>query len=160
MRLLALTPVIAVLLAGCSFSAGPEEANKVLAARAFEEILSKGNFERASELYDQNFVNHGLHRDRSLTEDMDAAKGWRLAFPDGKTEVQQMVADKDLVSVLWVARGTNTGSGGGLPATGKAAELRGITIWRMLDGRIREEWSAFDQLSLMRQLGLLPSSGQ
>jgi steroid delta-isomerase-like uncharacterized protein len=160
MKLIALSGVMVALLAGCRSNAGPEEVNKALAARAFEEVLSKGNFERALEFYDKNFVNHGLHRDRSLTEDMDAAKGWRLAFPDGKTEVQQMIAEKDLVSVLWVARGTNTGSGGGLPATGKAAELRGITIWKIVDGRIKEEWSAFDQLSLMRQLGLVPSVGQ
>jgi hypothetical protein len=42
-----------------------------------------------------------------------------------------------------------------LPATGKKAEQSGITIWRIVDGKIKEEWSAFDQLSLMQQLGLL-----
>ena len=51
----------------------------------------------------------------------------------------------------------NTGTGNGLPATGKRAELSGITIWRIVDGKIKEEWSAFDQLSMMRQLGLLPA---
>jgi len=33
--------------------------------------------------------------------------------------------------------------------------MAGITIWRIVDGKIKEEWSAFDQLSLMQQLGLL-----
>jgi len=42
-----------------------------------------------------------------------------------------------------------------LPATGKKVELSGITIWRIVKGKIKEEWSAFDQLSLMQQLGLL-----
>jgi predicted ester cyclase len=63
-----------------------------------------------------------------------------------------------LVTIYWIARGTNTGAGNGLPATGKKAELAGITIWRIVDGKIKEEWSAFDQLSLMQQLGL--ASGQ
>ncbi len=160
MRPIAVAALSLALLAGCTSHVRPEENNKVLAARAFEEVLSKGNFDRAVEFYDPHFVNHGLHRDRNLTEDMDAAKGWRLAFPDGRMEVQQVISEKDLVSILWVARGTNTGSGGGLPATGKAAELRGITVWRIVDGRITEEWSAFDQLSLMRQLGLLPPMGE
>ena len=34
-------------------------------------------------------------------------------------------------------------------------EQSGITIWRIVNGKIKEEWSAFDQLSLMKQLGLL-----
>jgi len=44
-----------------------------------------------------------------------------------------------------------------LPATGKKVEQAGITIWRIVNGKIKEEWSAFDQLSMMQQLGLLPS---
>jgi predicted ester cyclase len=63
-----------------------------------------------------------------------------------------------MVTIYWIARGTNTGAGNGLPATGKKAEQSGITIWRIVNGKIKEEWSAFDQLSLMQQLGLL--SGQ
>ena len=59
--------------------------------------------------------------------------------------------------VSWVARGTNTGTGNGLPATGKKVEQAGITIWRIVDGKIKEEWSEFDQLSMMKQLGLLPN---
>jgi hypothetical protein len=43
-----------------------------------------------------------------------------------------------------------------LPATGKKVEQAGITIWRIVNGKIKEEWSAFDQLSMMQQLGLLP----
>jgi hypothetical protein len=35
-------------------------------------------------------------------------------------------------------------------------EQAGITIWRIVNGKIKEEWSAFDQLSMMQQLGLLP----
>jgi len=42
-----------------------------------------------------------------------------------------------------------------LPATGKKVEQSGITIWRIVNGKIKEEWSAFDQLSMMKQLGLL-----
>jgi steroid delta-isomerase-like uncharacterized protein len=69
-----------------------------------------------------------------------------------------LIAEGDLVAIYWIARGTNTGTGNGLPATGKKAELAGITIWRIVDGKIKEEWSAFDELSMMQQLGLLPTN--
>jgi hypothetical protein len=38
-------------------------------------------------------------------------------------------------------------------------EQSGITIWRIVNGKIKEEWSAFDQLSIMKQLGLLDQKG-
>src|SRR5690348_15961118 len=51
--------------------------------------------------------------------------------------VQEMVAEGDKVAVLWTFQGTHTGSGyEGLPATGTKVEVRGITIWRIVDGRI------------------------
>ena len=71
---------------------------------------------------------------------------------------EKLIAEGDLVTIYWIARGTNTGIGNGLPATGKKAEQAGITIWRIVNGKIKEEWSAFDQLSLMQQLGLLSGS--
>ena len=135
-----------------------QNQNKALAKRAFEELLSKGKFELAEQLYAKDFVNHGIHRDISFDEDQAALKGWHQAFPDLAIVPEKLIAEGDLVTIYWIARGTNTGAGNGLPATGKKAEQAGITIWRIVNGRIKEEWSAFDQLSLMQQLGLM--SGQ
>jgi Predicted ester cyclase len=84
-------------------------------------------------------------------------KGWHEAFPDVVIVPEKLIAEGDLVTIYWIARGTNTGTGNGLPATGKKVEQAGITIWRIVNGKIKEEWSAFDQLSMMQQLGLLPN---
>ena len=132
-----------------------QEQNKATAKRAFEEILSRGRYELAEQLYAKDFVNHGIHRNASLEEDQAALKGWHQAFPDLSIVPEKLIAEGDLVTIYWIARGTNTGTGNGLPATGKKAEQSGITIWRIVNGKIKEEWSAFDQLSLMQQLGLL-----
>jgi predicted ester cyclase len=37
-------------------------------------------------------------------------------------------------------------------------QARGITIWRFANGKIIEEWSEFDQLRIMQQLGLIPAN--
>lgn len=137
-----------------------EERNKALAKRVFEEVLAGRNWELGAQVYAPDFVNHGMTRDASLKEDTDTSKGFQQAFPDLKMDVQMVMAEGDLVSVLWVAKGTNTGTGNGLPATGKSAQIRGITIWRIVNGQLKEEWSAFDLLSMMQQLGLLPAAGQ
>ena len=50
------------------------------------------------------------------------------------------------MAVLWTFQGAHIGSGyEGLPPTGTRVEVRGITIWRIVDGRIVEEWSSFSE---------------
>jgi steroid delta-isomerase-like uncharacterized protein len=158
MKIVRILSACLLLLAGSLLASSLQEQNKATARRAFEEILSRGRFELAEALYAKDFVNHGLHSEASLEEDQAALKGWHQAFPDVVVVPEKFIAEGDLVTIYWVARGTNTGTGNGLPATGKKAELAGITIWRIVDNKIKEEWSAFDQLSMMRQLGLLPAN--
>jgi steroid delta-isomerase-like uncharacterized protein len=129
-----------------------EARNKAVAGRVFEEIFNQGNFQVADEIYATDFVNHGLHRSIDLQEDQAAVHAEKKAFPDLKMTVTLMVAEGDLVTAVWVFRGTHTGAGyDGLPPTGVKLELRGITVWRIVDGKIREEWTSFDQLQAARQ---------
>ena len=155
MKITIIVGACSLLFAGSLFASSLQEENKAIAKRAFEEILGQGHFALAEQLYAKDFVNHGIHRDASLEEDQAALKGWHQAFSDIAIVPAKLIAEGDLVAIYWIAHGTNTGTGNGLPATGKKAELAGITIWRIVDGKIKEEWSAFDQLSMMRQLGLL-----
>jgi len=129
-----------------------EARNKAVAGRVFEEIFNQGKFQVADEIYAKDFVNHGLHRNIDLQEDQAAVHAEKKAFPDLKMTVTLMVAEGDLVTAVWVFRGTHTGAGyDGLPPTGVKLELRGITVWRIVDGKIGEEWTSFDQLQAARQ---------
>lgn len=129
-----------------------QETNKAVAQRFFEEIFNQGNFQVFDEICAPDFVNHGLHRNSSLQEDQAAARLEKQLVPDLHMTVDMMIAEGDLITVLWTARGTNTGSSGAFPPTGVKIELRGTTIWRITDGKIREEWSSFDMLRVVRQL--------
>ena len=133
-----------------------EERNKALAKRLFEEVLAGGNWELGSQFYAPGFVNHRLNRNISLQENNDAAKAWRQAYPDLKFTLEQVVAEGDLVSVLWMAKGTHTGTLNGNPGNGKQVQIRGITLWRIADGKIKEEWSAIGDYTLLEQIGMLP----
>ena len=129
-----------------------QEQNKAVARRVFDEIFNQSKFQVADEIYAKDFVNHGLHRDANLAEDQAAVHFEKQACPDLKLTVGPMVAEGDLVSVLWIARGTNTARVGWLPATGVKIEARGITIWRIVDGKIREEWTSYNEMSVAREL--------
>jgi len=133
-------------------SLSQQDQNKAIARRVFDEIFSQGKFEVANQIYAGDFVNHGFHRDATLAEDQAAQRFEKQACPDLKMTVGPMVAEGDMVSVLWTARGTNTVRVGWLPATGAKIELRGITIWRIADGKIREEWSSFNDMTVIREV--------
>jgi len=74
------------------------------------------------------------------------------AFPDLERTIEDIVAEGDKVVARWSARGTNTGSFNGMPPSGKTATSSGITIFRIAEGRIVEEWSESDMLGLLQQL--------
>ena len=124
-----------------------QDRNKAVARRVFDEIFNQGKFEVADEIYAPDFVNHGLKTNANLQEDQAAVHQEKEAFPDLKMSVELMVAEGDLVTVVWVFRGTHTHAGyGGLPPTGARIEMRGITVWRIVDGKIREEWTEFNEM--------------
>lgn len=126
--------------------------NKLIARRVFDEIFNQGKFEVADEIYSKNFVLHGLHRNAYFHEDQAAVHDEKMALPDLKMTVDLMVAEGDLVSVIWTLRGTQTHAGYGIPfPTGTKIELRGITVWRIINGKICDEWTSFDQLGLYKQ---------
>ena len=128
-----------------------QEANKAVARRVLDQILSQGKFQVADEIYSRDFLNHGLHHNASLAEDQAAARWEKTVLPDMVVTADLITADQDLVTVVWTLHGTNTVRWGWLPATGVKFEERGITVWRISDGKIHDEWTSFDTLRLARQ---------
>lgn len=135
-------------------AAETRELNKDVTRRVYEEGLNQGRFEVP---YRADFVGHGGRNTFTHADGMAEARGWREAFPDLHITVEKQVAENDLVAVRWTARGTNTGAGNGIPATGKAVQITGTTLFRMDEGKIAEEWTCADSLGLMKQLGMLPA---
>ena len=129
------------------------DRNRAVALRVFNEIFNQCRPEIAAEIYSPNFRNHGIHSDASLEVDQGWARGELQAFPDLRMTVIKTVAENDLVTILWIFRGTHARDGyGGFPPTGTYMEFRGMTIFRVVDGRIVEEWTTFNQWSAYSQV--------
>lgn len=156
--------VLGLMLWSFGFSAladagNVQERNKATAVSFFEGVLDKGRFEHYPDSHGNGFVAHASEgRLATLEEDIAAAKEERKALPDMRIRVEHVVAERDLVSVTWTASGTNSQPGMGFPATGKHLNTRGMTLFRFASGKIVEEWSVFDMLSVLSQLGLYPPS--
>ena len=137
-----------------------ETQNKAVARSFFEDVLDTGKLEDYPKSHAPDFVAHAEGRLASLEEDISAAREQRKALPDMRVKVNHIVAEGDMVSVYWTASGKNTAPGWGIPATGKNVSVSGMTLFRFVGGLIQEEWSVFDQYSIMKQLGLLPAKAQ
>jgi predicted ester cyclase len=80
---------------------------------------------------------------------------FREALPDWHSEVEQFVAEDDIVVERFTASGTHRGELMGVPPTGNTLTLAGINIFRVDGDRIVERWGRLDELGLLRQLGLI-----
>lgn len=87
-----------------------------------------------------------------------AAAMFRTAFPDWHSDVEQLLAEGDVVVERFTARGTHRGGIMGVPPTGATVVLRGINVFRIEGDRIVERWGRLDELGLLRQLGLVPAA--
>ncbi len=79
-------------------------------------------------------------------------------FPLYRIDVEQVLAEGDLVSVRGTVRGVNNGPFMGLPPTGKPVEFAICITYKVQDEKIVDHWMLTDNLTLMQQLGLVPAS--
>ena len=155
-RTSALFPALLLASLPAAALAGPAE-NKAVASRVLLEKMGQGRFDIQPELYGPGFVAHGFGRNYTLAEDEASARQLRAAFPDLVVKVDRIIAEGDMVALHWSSSGTNTVAVPGFPGQGKRANVDGMSFFRFADGKIVEEWSTYDNLTILKQLGLIPA---
>ena len=137
------------------------EENKALVRRFVEEFWNEGNEATADELME---VDATIHMPTGEVVDPDGLKSfaatWRESFPDWHSTFEELVAEGDRVAERWTGRGTHRGELQGSPPTGKLVEAPGSVFYRILGGKIVEFRGQLDMMSLMQQLGAIPSPQQ
>jgi steroid delta-isomerase-like uncharacterized protein len=112
------------------------------------------------ELYATDFVMHGstesedIHGLKNVKQSMSE---YYNAFPDLHYTLDDMVVEGDKVAIRCTGTGTHKGEFMGIPPTNKKVKLQAIAIDRVVGGKIVEEWGISDTLSLMQQLGVVPT---
>ena len=136
--------------------------NVALDRRVAEKVWNEGDMDVADQVFASDVVLHGAAP--GLPPGVEGVKAavtaYRAAFPDLHVTNDDYVAEGDRVASRWSWQGTHKGELFGIPATGKQVTMTGISIMRVVDGKIAEVWSSSDQLSLMQQIGAAPTPGQ
>jgi len=133
--------------------------NKEIVRRALEDSWQDpGVFD---ELISSDYVGY----DPALPEPIrgpqgakDNFKQYSDAFEGAHITVKDQIAEGDAVATRWEGRGRHTGELMGVPPTGKEVVVEGLNLTRLRDGKIVEEWSNWDTLGMLQQVGAIPSA--
>ena len=137
------------------------QENKEKARRLLEEAFGQGNVDVVDEVLDPNFVCYDPNSESGEVRGADTIKGeieyFRNAVPDLTYTVEDQIAEGDKVVTRYTARDTHQGELMGIAPTGNRMETQGISITRIEDGKIVEDWEVLDAMGMMQQLGVIPS---
>lgn len=135
------------------------EENKGVARRYVQQFWNEGRVDLFEEIVAQDAVAHTNQGDADYEGWKQGAGMLRKAFPDFHITVEdEMSADSKVVQ-RWTLSGTNQGDYLGISATGKKVVWSAIAIFRLSGAKIAEVWVQGDNLSMMQQLGVVPSPG-
>ena len=132
-----------------------EIGNKAIVKHLIEELWSRRNFSILDEVYSPEVLYHGpsieLH---NLDELKNLINDFSIAFHDTKMTVKDQIAKDDMVVTKFVYEGIHKRNFRKTPPTGKKIIIKGVAIDRLVNGKIVDEWEMFDELGMMKQLGL------
>ncbi|MBW7885468.1 MAG: ester cyclase, partial [Caldilineaceae bacterium] len=134
----------------------PLETNRQHMSSINEEIWNQGNLDLIDERYAEDYVRHeaGYPAELVGTEGLKLfVQTLRSGFPDWHCTAEDLIAEGDKVVVRYLCSGTHTGEWYGLAPTGKQIEFADIIIHKLADGKVVEDWSQYDSLGWMQQLG-------
>lgn len=137
------------------------EENKALIRRFYEEVFNKRNVAAIGDFFAPDHIDHTLPAGFPTgPEGTRQAISITLAgFPDLRVTIEDMIAEGDKVVIRFTTHGTQQGTFGGIPPTGKQVAVSTIEITRVADGKIAEDWGLDDRLGMLQQLGLVPAMG-
>ena len=138
---------------------GPSTTDAKDLVRRLVEQPWKGDLGVIDELVSPEYVGH----DPAEPEPIRGPAGvkaniekYLVGFPGGQITVDEQIAEGDRVVTRWTARGTHLGEIAGIAPTGRDVTVSGLTISRFSGGLVVEEWTTWDTLGMLVQVGAIP----
>jgi steroid delta-isomerase-like uncharacterized protein len=129
-------------------------ANKELVRKFYKSVFGDWNFALVDEVVSPQFTSHDWPENGPAGPQAfrDYYSNIRSAVPDGRYEVDDLIADEDKVVVRWRLLGTHKGTFGGIAPTGTPIVLRGIAIYRLEQGKLMERWVVADVHKVLEEI--------
>jgi predicted ester cyclase len=134
----------------------------ILAARRYAAFWNTGEARYADAALARNFLDRTLPpgRPQGFKGVLEASKDFRAAIPDLRAEIEELLVVNDRAVVRYIFTGHFTGTFKDLKGDGREISFRAVDIYRVQNGQISDNWHLEDNLSLMRQLGVVKPQDQ
>jgi steroid delta-isomerase-like uncharacterized protein len=130
--------------------------NRPILDRAIAHFGNPATRDSYFDLYSEDIVLHGYEGVKpGLASVKQFYAGIWSAFPDAAVTIEDVIESGDKLAARFVMTGTHGGPFLGIPATGIAIRLPGITILRFDAGKCVERWSVADFMKVLTQIGAL-----
>jgi len=120
------------------------------------EIWNQGTLNIVEEVFSNDFIGHYPH---TQMEGIEGIKGMvqfiRGAFSDWQEVIKDIIIADEKVVVRFSCKGTHTGYFLDIAPTGNEVNVDEISIFRIKDGKVVEQWGVFDSYKMMDQLGVI-----
>jgi steroid delta-isomerase-like uncharacterized protein len=140
-----------------------EEQNKDIVQRYWDGKWNTRDTGILDELMAPDVVYHGTSMEMNgIEEYKQVYQSFLSAFHDTKLTIDSLIAEGDKVMTRVTCSVVHKGELEGIPPTGKTLTISLFTVFRLVDGKIVEEWEIIDELGMMMQLGmeLKPKEGE
>jgi steroid delta-isomerase-like uncharacterized protein len=130
------------------------QRNKDVVLRAHHEVWNQGNYASIPEIYSEDYQSHFICGVEVSGQDgvQNFITKHREAFPDWKEKVVDIIAEGDRVVTRYISTGKHLGEFQGVAATGREVSIAEVSIHRVCNGKIVEQWGFPDGLSHMQQI--------
>jgi len=120
----------------------------------YEEFLNRKNLGNVEQYFtgDTVFRCPGFPETRGIDNKKQLILSIQSAFPDICYTVDNLIAEGDTVVALWRSTGTQKGEWLGIQPAGKQFLCSGISVFRISDGKIAEEYVEWDASGMLQQL--------
>lgn len=134
------------------------ERNKAAARRNWEEILPACDVEGLRAITAEDAVARGARPGQPAGfEGIKQTMFWlATVFADQRWEIHEVIGEGDTVVVHCTHHGRHVGDLMGIAPTGRVVAYEYVHFLRFRDGKAIEHWSVRDDMTLMRQLGVIP----
>jgi predicted ester cyclase len=131
---------------------------KAKARRSWEEVFPACDVDALADVTAPDVIDHGARPgEPGGIEGVKRTMLWLASvFSDQRWEIHQVIGDGDMVAVHATHHGRHTGELMGIPPTNREVAYDYVHILRFRDGKAIEHWSVRDDMTLMRQLGVMP----
>lgn len=128
--------------------------NKDVVLRSHHEVWNRAKYDLMDEIYCDEFAWHFICgiEGQGREQMKEFIKGHRHSFPNWTERVVDIVAEGDRIVTRYQSTGTHEGDFMGIAATGKKISVNEVSIYRMKNGQIAEQWGFPDGLSVVQQL--------